>query len=95
MPTYEYKCTSCNHKFEVFQSIKADPVEKCPSCSGKVIRLPGGGTGLIFKGSGFYITDYKKRSTSPSDGSSSKRETGSQKESNTSSETKKDKNPAD
>jgi putative FmdB family regulatory protein len=60
MPTYEYICDSCKHEFEQFQSIKARPVRKCPEC-GKlsVQRLIGAGAGVIFKGSGFYQTDYR------------------------------------
>jgi putative FmdB family regulatory protein len=60
MPTYEYKCTKCGHHFEVFQKISESPITKCPKCGGAVERLISGGAGLIFKGSGFYITDYKK-----------------------------------
>jgi len=60
MPTYEYKCTKCGHLFEAFQKITEPPVAECPQCGGKVERLISGGAGLIFKGSGFYITDYKK-----------------------------------
>jgi putative FmdB family regulatory protein len=60
MPTYEYECTACGHKFEKFQSIKAAPIKKCPQCGKqKVKRLIGIGAGLLFKGSGFYITDYR------------------------------------
>src|SRR3954468_11521648 len=60
MPTYEYKCTACGHAFERFQSIKAAPIKKCPECGkSKVKRLIGMGAGLLFKGSGFYITDYR------------------------------------
>jgi putative FmdB family regulatory protein len=60
MPTYEYKCEACGHAFERFQSITAAPVKKCPECGkNKVRRLIGTGAGLIFKGSGFYITDYR------------------------------------
>lgn len=60
MPTYEYRCDNCQHQFEQFQSIKARPVRKCPEC-GKlsVQRLIGAGAGIIFKGSGFYQTDYR------------------------------------
>ena len=57
MPTYEYKCLNCGDLFEVFQSIKAAPVEKCPKCNGKVKRLISSGGIPIFKGSGFYQTD--------------------------------------
>jgi putative FmdB family regulatory protein len=60
MPTYEYICTKCGHEFEAFQSINEPPVKSCPKCKGKVERKISGGAGLIFKGSGFYITDYKK-----------------------------------
>jgi putative FmdB family regulatory protein len=59
MPTYEYACRDCGHTFEKFQSITADPVITCPVCSGRVDRVIGTGGGLIFKGSGFYITDYR------------------------------------
>ena len=59
MPTYEYRCTVCENKFEVFQSIKDDPIDLCPECGGKAKKLLSAGIGLIFKGSGFYITDYK------------------------------------
>jgi putative FmdB family regulatory protein len=62
MPTYEYECTSCNYKFEQFQSIKDKPLKKCPKCSGKLKRLVGSGAGIIFKGSGFYQTDYRSPS---------------------------------
>jgi putative FmdB family regulatory protein len=63
MPTYEYKCDACEHQFEQFQSIKADPLRKCPQCGkNKLRRLIGTGAGLLFKGSGFYITDYRSES---------------------------------
>lgn len=62
MPTYEYECEKCGHRFEVFQKITDEPVKKCPKCKGKVRKLISGGIGVIFKGSGFYETDYKKRS---------------------------------
>jgi putative FmdB family regulatory protein len=61
MPTYEYECNACGHKFELFQKITADPISKCPKCGKeKARRLISGGGGVIFKGSGFYQTDYKK-----------------------------------
>ena len=59
MPTYEYKCLNCDTRFDQFQSITEDAIEQCPTCNGKVKRLIGAGAGLIFKGSGFYITDYR------------------------------------
>ena len=63
MPTYEYECGVCGHRFEKFQSIKAPAIRKCPECSKlKVRRLIGSGAGVIFKGSGFYQTDYRSES---------------------------------
>ena len=83
MPTYEYKCLDCGIQFDRFQSITEDPIQECPECSGRTKRLIGAGAGLIFKGSGFYITDYRsegykesakkdKDSSSSSDGVDSK-----------------------
>jgi putative FmdB family regulatory protein len=60
MPTYQYECTKCGYLFEEFQNITDKPLKKCPRCGGKLRRLISGGVGLIFKGSGFYVTDYKK-----------------------------------
>ncbi len=64
MPTYEYECTKCGHVFEEFQSITAAPLTACPvtGCGGSVRRLISAGAGLLFKGSGFYITDYRSDS---------------------------------
>ena len=59
MPTYEYKCLDCGIQFDRFQRITEDPIQECPECSGQTKRLIGAGAGLIFKGSGFYITDYR------------------------------------
>ena len=61
MPTYEYQCLNCGHKVEYFQSMKEPPRTVCPRCQGRLTRLVSSGTGLIFKGSGFYITDYKHK----------------------------------
>ncbi|MCD8140274.1 MAG: zinc ribbon domain-containing protein [Planctomycetaceae bacterium] len=62
MPTYEYECEACGHAFEEFQSMSAKPLKKCPQCAkNKLIRLIGSGAGIIFKGSGFYETDYKRK----------------------------------
>ncbi len=67
MPTYEYACTACGHEFELFESIKAAPTKNCPKCKkAKAQRRISGGGGLIFKGSGFYCTDYRKSSTGAS-----------------------------
>ncbi len=64
MPTYDYECQKCGHRFEVFQSMKDERLTDCPleSCDGKVKRLLGTGAGIIFKGSGFYETDYRSDS---------------------------------
>ena len=63
MPTYDYKCENCDHMFEYFQAMSDLPLKKCPECSGKIRRLVSGGSGLIFKGSGFYLTDYAKKNS--------------------------------
>jgi len=66
MPTYEYACTKCGYEFEQFQSMKDEPLKKCPKCKKQSLRrLVGAGAGLIFKGSGFYITDYKNKPVAP------------------------------
>jgi len=77
MPTYEYRCGDCDHQFEVFQSIKDQAITECPKCHNQSVhRLIGSGTGLIFKGSGYYLTDYRRKngSTSKSPDSTSKPE---------------------
>jgi len=79
MPTYEYRCGDCNYQFEAFQSIKAEPVKECPKCKGAVRRLISSGNGLIFKGSGFYITDYKKSGKGSETKSSEPKPTSEQK----------------
>lgn len=62
MPTYEYECKKCSHKFEQFQRMSDPPLKRCPKCKGSVRRLMGTGAGIIFKGSGFYQTDYRSES---------------------------------
>lgn len=63
MPTYDYVCEACNHEFELFQSIKEEAKRKCPECGkNKLRRLIGPGAALVFKGSGFYKTDYRSES---------------------------------
>ena len=62
MPTYEYECRQCGHRFEAFQSMKDAPLTACERCGGEVRRLISGGAGLLFKGSGFYQTDYRSDS---------------------------------
>lgn len=92
MPTYGYRCGACGHEFEIHQRISDEPLKKCPKCQGKLSKMlyP---TGVIFKGSGFYKTDYKSTSSSASSngsesGSDSKSETKSEPKSDTKSEGK-------
>ena len=98
MPTYEYQCQNCDYLFEEYQSITAQRLKKCPECKKmKLQRLIGGGGGLIFKGSGFYITDYrsdsykaaaKKDSNSNSSSGEKKKSSDSAKEASGSSKSK-------
>jgi putative FmdB family regulatory protein len=63
MPTYEYQCDACDHSFEEFQSMKDEPLTKCPQCGKKKLRrLFGSGAAILFRGSGFYQTDYRSES---------------------------------
>jgi putative FmdB family regulatory protein len=74
MPTYEYECRKCGEAFEYFQRMSDPPMSVCEKCGGQLAKLVSAGSGLIFKGSGFYITDYKKSgepSESSKDGSKS------------------------
>ncbi len=84
MPTYEYLCKNCGHEFEEFQSMSAEPLKVCPKCNKEIIRKIGTGGGLVFKGSGFYITDYKNKKTSIKD-----KTTTPDKEKKSSTDTKK------
>ncbi|MCP4136943.1 MAG: hypothetical protein GY754_38605 [bacterium] len=68
MPTYEYECLECEHRFDVFQSIKDDPVSTCEKCGKEVRKVYGTTGGIIFKGSGFYVNDYKKAEAGASSG---------------------------
>lgn len=61
MPTYDYKCSNCQHTFEYFQPMSGAPLTECPECGGNLKRVIGTGAGAIFKGSGFYQTDYKSK----------------------------------
>lgn len=61
MPTYDYQCSNCKYTFEYFQPMSADPLTECPECKGHLKRMIGTGAGPIFKGSGFYQTDYKSK----------------------------------
>ncbi len=80
MPTYEYACQACGHSFEQFQSITAGALKKCPGCGRlKLRRLIGAGAGVIFKGSGFYQTDYRSdsyRKAAEKDGPAGKDKSG-------------------
>jgi putative FmdB family regulatory protein len=64
MPTYDYKCTDCNYTFEAFQPMTAQHLKECPKCNGIIKRMIGTGAGPIFRGSGFYQTDYKNTKSS-------------------------------
>lgn len=70
MPTYDYKCTSCENRFEHFQSMMEETLKICKECGAELKRLIGSGSSPIFKGSGFYQTDYKKSSSSNSESTS-------------------------
>ncbi len=73
MPTYEYECRACGHKLEALQSFSEKPLRRCPECKKmKLQRLIGAGSGIIFKGSGFYETDYKKKEAPKSKSGESK-----------------------
>ena len=85
MPTYDYECKNCGHSFEHFQSMSDDPLAECPECGGVLRRLIGGGSGIIFKGSGFYVTDNRGGKNGKNNGAS-KTDTTSE----STSETKKD-----
>jgi len=67
MPTYEYECKSCGHNFEVFQNMSDAPISDCPQCGKELRRLINGGSGVIFKGSGFYVNDKNSGNTKKSE----------------------------
>jgi putative FmdB family regulatory protein len=102
MPTYDYVCEACEHAFEHFQSMTSRRLRKCPACGKpKLERLIGSGSGVIFKGSGFYETDYKRSGSagkskdagevsSPSETSSPAKETSTSSDGGTSSKSSKD-----
>jgi putative FmdB family regulatory protein len=92
MPTYEYQCTHCSHELEEFHSINEPPLTRCPKCgTDGLVRMMGTGGGVIFKGSGFYQTDYKKegRSTNKQGAPRKSEETGADKKSEGSGSEKK------
>ena len=100
MPTYDYLCENCQHKFEKFESIIAKPARKCPDCGKmKLNRLIGTGAGIIFKGSGFYQTDYRSESynkgktAASSESKSAKTETSAKNDTTKKAKPKKDSAP--
>ena len=80
MPTYDYKCNKCEEIFERFQKITDPPLKECPVCGGELKRLISGGIGVIFKGSGFYVTDSKKPSSTLSKSTPSAKKASEKKE---------------
>ncbi|MHC5060530.1 MAG: FmdB family zinc ribbon protein [Planctomycetota bacterium] len=99
MPTYDYLCESCSYKLEIFQSIKARAKRKCPQCGkNQLKRLIGTGAGIIFKGSGFYETDYrsedykqaKKKAEKPAVETKSKKDTKTKTETKSATKLKKE-----
>ena len=93
MPTYDYRCDACGHELELFQSITASPKRKCPECSKSSLeRLIGAGAGILFKGDGFYETDYRSdsyKAGKKAEDSSAKDTSKSESKSSDSSSTKK------
>jgi putative FmdB family regulatory protein len=96
MPTYDYICDDCKHEFEAFESIKADPQTICPSCQKVTLRRKiGAGAAILFKGSGFYLTDYRSDSYKKAAKADSDRSSGSSSPStSTDSGTKSESKPA-
>jgi putative FmdB family regulatory protein len=98
MPTYDYICDACEHAWELFQKMTDDPIKKCPECGKKkAVRQFGTGAAIMFKGSGFYETDYRsesyKKSKEADKKSKSEASSGSKSDSNKKSETKSDSSP--
>ena len=93
MPTYEYECRKCGHRFELFHSIKDDTAKRCPRCKGRAVRVPTAGAGILFKGSGFYITDYRSRDYQKKANEEKGAASGGSKESSESKPAKESKEP--
>ncbi|HWP38743.1 MAG TPA: FmdB family zinc ribbon protein [Gemmatimonadales bacterium] len=74
MPTYHYRCPACRHEFERFHKMSVKAAPKCPKCGRRTERVISGGAGLVFKGSGFYITDYKRSEKKTGDEAAAKPE---------------------
>ena len=85
MPTYDYKCEKCGDRFEHFQSMSSEPLHVCKKCGGKLHRLLGEGAGVIFKGGGFYCTDYHSKNNVSSETHEAKTENGVKSDSKPSS----------
>lgn len=89
MPTYDYRCEACQHEWELFQSITADPEKKCPDCGKKKARrVIGPGAGILFKGSGFYETDYRSESYKKAAAADKKSQSESKSDSSSKTESK-------
>ncbi|MBI4546635.1 MAG: zinc ribbon domain-containing protein [Ignavibacteriae bacterium] len=97
MPTYTYRCKACSYQFEEFQKISDDPLVRCPSCNREaLVRIIAGGVGLVFKGSGFYRTDYKNKSSTEGEKQlPDKTETKTKPKTESTSETKAESKPAE
>lgn len=85
MPTYTYQCNQCSHTYDALQSITAEAHSTCPECGSEIHRLIGSGAGIVFKGSGFYVTDYKSKGSDGSEKTESKNESSNAKDSSKSS----------
>jgi putative FmdB family regulatory protein len=85
MPTYVYRCTNCEHEFEIRQRMTDDPLTECPECGGKIRRVVNS-VGVVFKGQGFYVTDNRGKKAQPPSSISSKKEEGGGENSSTSSD---------
>ncbi|PIW70829.1 MAG: FmdB family transcriptional regulator [Ignavibacteriales bacterium CG_4_9_14_3_um_filter_30_11] len=91
MPTYEYRCNKCYKRFELFQKMSDKPIENCPECNGNVTKIISAGMGVIFKGTGFYQTDYKNNNSKDSaKADSSNKSTNSDSKETTKKETSKE-----
>jgi putative FmdB family regulatory protein len=95
MPTYDYECTACGHRFDELQSFSAPALTKCPKCKkNKLVRLFGGGGAIIFKGSGFYETDYRRAGEKNGDAAETPKTDKPETKAETASETKSESTPA-
>mgnify|MGYP003385040613 CR=1 FL=1 len=88
MPTYTYRCSKCEHAFDVFHRMSEDPRVQCERCSARCTRMIGAGAGIIFKGTGFYETDYKRKDSGPKEEKGSKEEKGTTAEKGAKEETR-------